>query len=122
MVWGLGVKYPRLPDYVTASSRRTKPLVSSGQRVYVRALVRSARDIDLNAVHLLEPMFKHRAIAFLKDVQPDLSNVVWADAQYVFVKSRVVKLAEGKAVTHHWLSVGVGVRDDVCGFQEFRML
>jgi hypothetical protein len=73
-------------------------------------------------MHTLQTVAEHGAIFLVKNVLPDLDPiVVWFYSKEVCIKRCVVNLAEGEPVTHLLRTLGLSVRDDMAGVEEFAM-
>jgi len=70
----------------------------------------------------LKAMSEHRAVRFREDVVRDDDPEVGLDPKEISVERRVVEFAQADSVRDARLAVGIGVRDDMRGIEEFGVL
>ena len=112
-----------LVKHVCVSSSRLclspEILVPHGQKFLFRAVARASRNrCELLTMQLLQTVTKHRPINFLQYVLTDLDNQLGRDTHDVSFEGCVMDLAQGKPVRDSWLTLRMGVWDDMSGIEQ----
>jgi len=79
----------------------------------------AARHGDGRTVHLLEPVFEHRAVNFVEQSLIDPDHEARGDPQEVPVEGCVVNLAQGHSIGYDGVATYLAVTDDVGGVEQF---
>jgi hypothetical protein len=112
--WQIAVRCDRTSkngDDLTSSL--SELLISTLQSHPIGRFGRSAWQVDLLAMDLLETDDEHRSIGFREDGRTDFDHVIRSNGEEETIERGVMQLAEGDAITHDWLAPEIAVRRDM---------
>jgi hypothetical protein len=93
--------------------RSAKAFVADFEKLAGRLKGSLSRWSDGSAVKGLDRMNESRAVTLPENVRPDFQDVIGTHAQKMLVESRMMKLAQGKSIADHRLSLRFRIGNDV---------
>ena len=72
-------------------------------------------------MHLLEAVFEHRPVLFLKQLSIDSDLAPGGDPEKVAIERSMVDLAQCHPVSHHRIAIVLAITDDVSGIEQLGM-